>query len=381
MSNLNEFDGKNFIYLMFNFSNLVRSINDEFNNVYIKIENIDSSQNDYPQYSQNNQSLDDITISTIQRFFNENTQQFFGNLDNKISNLEKTIDNQNQKISKLEETIDSLKNKLDTLEDYQKQIDILHHEIEELKSQNINTNTIENPVIVKKPISTSNQVVKPSENFERKDTFQEDILNDFQIIGNENKLKIANNTSKDDIDLYLKSALDISKIVDTLHSMNIDTSSYENIFNQYRKNLNHDIDKINYNDALENNELSEIVIDTINKNVSKFIISKIIDALSRKFQSKSPNSMEFKKLLRSINDYLYNLGYYTRKVIAGVSKTNKDDWDMDTFATPCNDKNLHGIIKSVETLPYYINYMNDYNKLDNLHCNGNYTVYSNQLGG
>lgn len=92
------------------------------------------------------------------------------------------------------------------------------------------------------------------------------------------------------------------------------------------------------------------------KIISEVVLSNIMSAISRNYDRK-PDF--YKNLLQLLNKWLANCGVYSRMVWPGLPPSEQDFEDMNFISKTVHDPGRHGIMESVDRLPYYMDYIDE----------------------
>lgn len=123
---------------------------------------------------------------------------------------------------------------------------------------------------------------------------------------------------------------------------------------------------------LRSEEFTRKFFDVFNKNILSNMMVSIFHELKEKPEI-------FEPFLKLLNDYLGSFGIYTRFVEEGKPASDEDWEDMDPIPLHADKPELHNVVKTVELLPYYINYRNSDGEREVIHSSGKMLVYSKEV--
>ena len=282
--------------------------------------------------------------------------------DKKISDLEHVVSVQNDTIRKLEDRIQKLESAASAAP---KPV---------VKTESPRSTSTASTISSEKPISEKTvsvtNVEKKAESVSKRAGFSLPLLT-----ANQDKFYITGQSTNEQIHAYLKTVLDISSITKTLQASSIDEQNkdiYQKILTNYANGLLSALKKKRISE-LDEEEISETVITTIGEAVQNAITGKIVPAVADRIRRGFPG---FSGFLFAINQYLESIGFYTEAIKVGEKVTDRENSvHMEIIYTTTTDRQLHGKIYEITTLPYLINFINEDEEKDKFVCKGSCFAY------
>lgn len=99
------------------------------------------------------------------------------------------------------------------------------------------------------------------------------------------------------------------------------------------------------------------------------------------YRSEEKHRTEFKNLLRQLNDYLTELGVYTRYIEPGKKMDKTLRSMIDIFPKMTDDLMMNSVIDEVESLPYFMCYFDENRKQQTICSVGKLIVWNYKPGG
>ena len=282
--------------------------------------------------------------------------------DKKISDLEHVVSVQNDTIRKLEDRIQKLESAASAAP---KPV---------VKTESPRSTSTASTISSEKPISEKTvsvtNVEKKAESVSKRAGFSLPLLT-----ANQDKFYITGQSTNEQIHAYLKTVLDISSITKTLQASSIDEQNkdiYQKILTNYANGLLSTLKKKRISE-LDEEEISETVITTIGEAIQNAITGKIVPAVADRIRR---GFSGFSGFLFAINQYLESIGFYTEAIKVGEKATDRENSvHMEIIYTTTTDRQLHGKIYEITTLPYLINFINEDEEKDKFVCKGSCFAY------
>lgn len=282
--------------------------------------------------------------------------------DKKISDLEHVVSVQNDTIRKLEDRIQKLESAASAAP---KPV---------VKTESPRSTSTASTISSEKPISEKTvsvtNVEKKAESVSKRAGFSLPLLT-----ANQDKFYITGQSTNEQIHAYLKTVLDISSITKTLQASSIDEQNkdiYQKILTNYANGLLSTLKKKRISE-LDEEEISETVITTIGEAIQNAITGKIVPAVADRIRR---GFSGFSGFLFAINQYLESIGFYTEAIKVGEKVTDRENSvHMEIIYTTTTDRQLHGKIYEITTLPYLINFINEDEEKDKFVCKGSCFAY------
>lgn len=282
--------------------------------------------------------------------------------DKKISDLEHVVSVQNDTIRKLEDRIQKLESAASAAP---KPV---------VKTESPRSTSTASTISSEKPISEKTvsvtNVEKKAESVSKRAGFSLPLLT-----ANQDKFYITGQSTNEQIHAYLKTVLDISSITKTLQASSIDEQNkniYQKILTNYANGLLSTLKKKRISE-LDEEEISETVITTIGEAIQNAITGKIVPAVADRIRR---GFSGFSGFLFAINQYLESIGFYTESIKVGEKATDRENSvHMEIIYTTTTDRQLHGKIYEITTLPYLINFINEDEEKDKFVCKGSCFAY------
>lgn len=282
--------------------------------------------------------------------------------DKKISDLEHVVSVQNDTIRKLEDRIQKLESAASAVP---KPV---------VKTESPRSTSTASTISSEKPISEKTvsvtNVEKKAESVSKRAGFSLPLLT-----ANQDKFYITGQSTNEQIHAYLKTVLDISSITKTLQASSIDEQNkdiYQKILTNYANGLLSTLKKKRISE-LDEEEISETVITTIGEAIQNAITGKIVPAVADRIRR---GFSGFSGFLFAINQYLESIGFYTEAIKVGEKATDRENSvHMEIIYTTTTDRQLHGKIYEITTLPYLINFINEDEEKDKFVCKGSCFAY------
>lgn len=282
--------------------------------------------------------------------------------DKKISDLEHVVSVQNDTIRKLEDRIQKLESAASAAP---KPV---------VKTESPRSTSTASTIPSEKPISEKTvsvtNVEKKAESVSKRAGFSLPLLT-----ANQDKFYITGQSTNEQIHAYLKTVLDISSITKTLQASSIDEQNkdiYQKILTNYANGLLSTLKKKRISE-LDEEEISETVITTIGEAIQNAITGKIVPAVADRIRR---GFSGFSGFLFAINQYLESIGFYTEAIKVGEKATDRENSvHMEIIYTTTTDRQLHGKIYEITTLPYLINFINEDEEKDKFVCKGSCFAY------
>lgn len=282
--------------------------------------------------------------------------------DKKISDLEHVVSVQNDTIRKLEDRIQKLESAASAAP---KPV---------VKTESPRSTSTASTISSEKPISEKTvsvtNVEKKAESVSKRAGFSLPLLT-----ANQDKFYITGQSTNEQIHAYLKTVLDISSITKTLQASSIDEQNkdiYQKILTNYANGLLFTLKKKRISE-LDEEEISETVITTIGEAIQNAITGKIVPAVADRIRR---GFSGFSGFLFAINQYLESIGFYTEAIKVGEKATDRENSvHMEIIYTTTTDRQLHGKIYEITTLPYLINFINEDEEKDKFVCKGSCFAY------
>lgn len=282
--------------------------------------------------------------------------------DKKISDLEHVVSVQNDTIRKLEDRIQKLESAASAAS---KPV---------VKTESPRSTSTASTISSEKPISEKTvsvtNVEKKAESVSKRAGFSLPLLT-----ANQDKFYITGQSTNEQIHAYLKTVLDISSITKTLQASSIDEQNkdiYQKILTNYANGLLSTLKKKRISE-LDEEEISETVITTIGEAIQNAITGKIVPAVADRIRR---GFSGFSGFLFAINQYLESIGFYTEAIKVGEKATDRENSvHMEIIYTTTTDRQLHGKIYEITTLPYLINFINEDEEKDKFVCKGSCFAY------
>lgn len=282
--------------------------------------------------------------------------------DKKISDLEHVVSVQNDTIRKLEDRIQKLESAASAAP---KPV---------VKTESPRSTSTASTISSEKPISEKTvsvtNVEKKAESVSKRAGFSQPLLT-----ANQDKFYITGQSTNEQIHAYLKTVLDISSITKTLQASSIDEQNkdiYQKILTNYANGLLSTLKKKRISE-LDEEEISETVITTIGEAIQNAITGKIVPAVADRIRR---GFSGFSGFLFAINQYLESIGFYTEAIKVGEKATDRENSvHMEIIYTTTTDRQLHGKIYEITTLPYLINFINEDEEKDKFVCKGSCFAY------
>ena len=312
-----------------------------------------------------NEQSEDL-LYEIEKLRKENEQ-----LKNQISKNKQEISSKNSKISRLESENLSLRNQISKQAlDKEKELNRRNFEEnskkEEKKKEELESKEIE----VNKKNEQSHNLL--SEGYNKAIT-KTNVMDNFHIVSN-NEILFSQDYSKN-----LKSMNKIKDLSGILNYLNVSNNEnkeiYIKIVSKYNEMINKFINNIDF-DKYDEDEISEELSEGFFKILKKYFIDKLMVGIYRGMKSGDSFYLGF---LKNINEYLKSCNVYTRLLKINVKKTREDDNDIDILPKPTDDESKNNIIEEVEMLPYYLDFINEYDERESTIIYGRAIVLSSKL--
>lgn len=324
--------------------------------VEIELEKIENSRR-----SGQNQNL----LYEIEKLRKENEQ-----LRNQISKNKEEINNKNFKIAKLESENSSLRNQISKQAlDKEKELKRSFEENfrkEEKRKEELKLKEIED----NKKNERNHNLLNEGYN---KAITKTNIIDNFHIVSNKKILfsqDYSNNINS------INKIKNLSGILNYLNfSNNENKDIYIKIVSKYNEMINKFIKDIDF-DKYDEDEISEELSEGFFKILKKYFIDKLMVGIYRGMKSGDSFYLRF---LKNINEYLKGCNVYTRLLKINVKKTREDDNDIDILPKPTDDESKNNIIEEIEMLPYYLDFINEYDEKESIVIYGRAIVLSSKL--
>ena len=311
-----------------------------------------------------NEQSEDL-LYEIEKLRKENEQ-----LKNQISKNKQEISSKNSKISRLESENLSLRNQI-SKQALDKEKELKRNFEENLKKEEKRK---EEPKLKEIEVNKKNEQSYNllSEGYNKSIT-KTNAMDNFHIVSN-NEILFSQDYSKN-----LKSMnkiKDLSGILNYLNSSNNENKDiYMKIVSKYNEMINKFINNIDF-DKYDEDEISEELSEGFFKILKKYFIDKLMVGIYRGMKSGDSFYLGF---LKTINEYLKGCNVYTRLLKTNVKKTREDDNDIDILPKPTDDESKNNIIEEIEMLPYYLDFINEYDEKESMVIYGRAIVLSSKL--
>ncbi len=176
---------------------------------------------------------------------------------------------------------------------------------------------------------------------------------------------------EDGIKKALQRALDLDDVIGFLQKSKLESrDAFLRIIEKYKSNLSKAADKFKF-DSYDEEEVSEAATEKFFKVVQVNLLNALAVSVYRGMNSDEETYAEFAKKL---NAYLTKCGIYTRYIKVGGTISAKDYDDMNIIRKNTDKRAEDRIIAEVERLPYYINYIDEDDEIEQFCYDGSMTV-------
>lgn len=190
-------------------------------------------------------------------------------------------------------------------------------------------------------------------------------------IENTNKLFLSGNISK--IKIELQKALNTDNIIKFLQQSSLENKqTYLKFFEKYKRDVQKFIDKVVVDE--DDEEIWENITEKFFEIVQKDILSNFMISIYRGLKSESDRRM-YEQFLSELNKYLAFCCIYTQYIHPDVKYTKDDINDMESSQKETNDLGKDGYIDEVEQLPYYIDYLNEDGEKEHFCYDGRFVIW------
>lgn len=307
---------------------------------------------------------------------NAHYEEKFAQYDNLLREFRDHIQKQNENISKLQNEVATKDDVIRKLEERIQKLESAASATPKpvVKTESPCSTSTASTISSEKPISEKTvsvtNVEKKAESVSKRAGFSLPLLT-----ANQDKFYITGQSTNEQIHAYLKTVLDISSITKTLQASSIDEQNkdiYQKILTNYANGLLSTLKKKRISE-LDEEEISETVITTIGEAIQNAITGKIVPAVADRIRR---GFSGFSGFLFAINQYLESIGFYTEAIKVGEKATDRENSvHMEIIYTTTTDRQLHGKIYEITTLPYLINFINEDEEKDKFVCKGSCFAY------
>ena len=173
------------------------------------------------------------------------------------------------------------------------------------------------------------------------------------------------NVSVQDIEQFLNSIGNteaIDRLFEEEEEITEKDKIYKKIFEKYKKKINRYMDKFDEEEEIEEH------ISAVLSILHSELLKKVMVAIYR--GSKNGNTKFELKFLKTVNQYLSNIGFYTRNNIFVGDILKEEDYDDMEFIVDNITEGRHKEITEIELYPYYLNYKDEDGEVRKVHTQG-----------